>query len=429
VIALGHVSHSRRPARLLFSAALLSLAVLQSLPAHSAPPTPPGVARLCFLHAGQPLLVDRFLVLPPDRGEAARLLMRNLLAGPTAEEAGRGITSAFPPGGSLLALETTGVVITVTLSLPARFLSGELDADASDAMVLQFVRTVEGLGFRRFHLLAADPQEPARALPVSAFLHLPGPPHKETPPDDTPFSPQRATTAGQPPIYGQGQPVGALTGKTVFASAGHGWYWSGSEWLTQRGNTCSLVEDLSNAEAVDDLLLRYLWNAGADVWTVRERDRSSAEVIVDNDGGSPAYQETGAWRTSALAGYLGLTYRYAETSASETATASWTPNLPQEGDYAVYAWYRQGSNRVTDTLYRIQHAGGTTEVRLNQELHGQTWRYLGSYHFTAGTAGRVILSNRSSQPGQVVIADAVRFGGGMGSVNYGGGRSGRPCRR
>ncbi len=386
---------------------------------------PLQTVRLAFLRQGQPATVFRTLPLPEAREDAARMLLEALLAGPTPEEAANGIASAFPPS-RLLSLKVHGAAITATLAMPATFLEGELDTAGSDAMVWQFVRTMEPLGFLHFHLLVADPWEPGAVRPVSAFLRLPPRSAKGPPAEGDPAPPQRDTVAGQPPTYGQGQPQGALTGKTVFLSAGHGWYWDGTAWRTQRGSTCNLVEDLTNAEAVDDFLLRYLWNAGADVWTVRERDRNPSEGIVDNDGGAPGYQESGTWYTSVLTGYLGLTYRYTFASSTESATASWIPNLPQEGDYAVYVWYRNGSNRVTDALYRIYHAGGVTEVRLNQELHGLTWHYLGTYRFRAGTSGRVVLSNLSSQPGQVVIADAVRFGGGMGSIDYGGGTSNRP---
>ncbi len=406
-------------------AALFLLGPLLPPPAVRSAPLPPRTVRLFFLKQGQPAAVERTLVLPEGRREAAERLMEALLAGPTPREAAEGIVSAFPPG-QLLSLQVDGPAITATLSLPASFLEQELNAESSDAMVWQFVRTMEPLGFLHFHLLVADPWETGSARPLSSFLRRSPRPVKTPLPEGDPASPRRDTVAGQPPTYGQGQPQGALTGKTVFISAGHGWYWDGATWRTQRVNNCNLVEDLSNAEAVDDFLLRYLWNAGADVWTVRERDRNTAEVIVDNDGGAPGYQESGTWYTSALTGYLGLTYRYAYAAGTETATASWTPNLPQDGDYAVYVWYRNGSNRVTDALYRIYHAGGVTEVRLNQEIHGLTWHYLGTYRFRAGTSGRVVLSNLSSQPGQVVIADAVRFGGGMGSIDYGGGTSGRP---
>ena len=55
-----------------------------------------------------------------------------------------------------------------------------------------------------------------------------------------------------------------------------------------------------------------------------------------------------------------------------------------------------------------------------------TWRYLGEYYFETGTGGHMILINESSDTDQAVIADAVRFGGRMGSIDRGGGVSGEP---
>ncbi len=396
------------------------------LPPTPSPVPPPDSPRICLLRQGQLAQVERALALPSEPQEAARTLAATLLAGPTPEEKARGFSSAFPEETALLSLAARDDEITLTISLPASFLQGGLTFQGSDDMVLQTVCTLEALGFHHFHLLTPDPRPPYRARPISDFL--PSLPHvqKMSPSDDIPAPPERKTIAGQPPIYGQGQPQGALSGKTIFISAGHGWYWTGTRWATQRGNTCDLVEDLSNAEAVDYFLIRYLWNAGADVWTVRERDMNRDEIIVDNDPGPPSYQETGIWYTSSYTGYGGGTYRYTWASTTETATATWYPTIPRDGYYGVYVWYRHGANRATDVLYRIHHAGGTTEVRLNQEVHGLTWRYLGTYYFTAGTSGAITLSNQSEEVGQAIIADAVRIGGGMGSIDYGGGTSNRP---
>jgi hypothetical protein len=51
-------------------------------------------------------------------------------------------------------------------------------------------------------------------------------------------------------------------------------------------------------------------------------------------------------------------------------------------------------------------------VTVDQRHHGFTWHYIGTYGFRAGEEARVTLTNRSSAAGQVVVADAVRFGGG-----------------
>ena len=67
-----------------------------------------------------------------------------------------------------------------------------------------------------------------------------------------------------------------------------------------------------------------------------------------------------------------------------------------------------------------------TAVSISQEVHGLTWRYLGEYYFEAGRAGHVTLLNGSSDPEQAVVADAIRFGGGVGSMAEPGGTSGKP---
>ena len=206
-----------------------------------------------------------------------------------------------------------------------------------------------------------------------------------------------------------------LAGKTVYVSAGHGWQWSyaSEAWRPQRGVTEGMIEDHNNAEAVGQYLIPYLENAGATVIPVRERDWNTARVIVDNDQGAPGYVETGLWATSILTGYAGGTYRFASTVAiTPTATVSWRIAVPRRGTYALYAWVYPGPNRAPDARYTISHAGGATHVWLDQRVRQQTWRYLGTFPFYAGTA-TVTLDNASAGgSGAVVIADALRLGGG-----------------
>ncbi len=242
------------------------------------------------------------------------------------------------------------------------------------------------------------------------------------------------------PNIGQGQPFGALSGKTVWLSPGHGWlyYTSLSGYSTQRGETNDMVEDFGTVEGINYYLLKYLWNAGANVWSVRERDVNENEVVVDNTSGG--YTETGAWSTTANTGYNPATtdydqangYRFsAVTTGAATSTATWTPNIPKSGWYWVSTTYRSFSDRPVDAQYQVNHAGGTTQVSINQEVHGETWVYLGQFYFDAGTGGSVTLLNSTSDnsPSQFVIADAMRFGGGMGTEDdctYGAGTTGKP---
>src|SRR5688572_10726540 len=71
------------------------------------------------------------------------------------------------------------------------------------------------------------------------------------------------------PVGAPGSP-GALAGKTIYLSAGHGFVWTGAGWRTQRGNTNGIVEDLLTIEAIDQYVVPYLHAMGAYVVTVRE---------------------------------------------------------------------------------------------------------------------------------------------------------------
>jgi N-acetylmuramoyl-L-alanine amidase len=204
----------------------------------------------------------------------------------------------------------------------------------------------------------------------------------------------------------------ALVGKTVYVSAGHGWLWNGSRWVTQRIPYETMIEDHNNAEAVDQYLIPYLENAGATVISMRERDWNASRVIVDNDEGPPTFETSGVWYTTSYqgTGYNGTDYQYALTEGP-TSVCTWTLTVPDKGTYALYAWVRPGPNRAPDAHYVVHHAAGTDEVWLNQQIRGSTWRYLGSYPFYAGTA-YVTLDSGSLSSSKVVIADAIRLGGG-----------------
>ncbi len=346
--------------------------------------------------------------------------LQALAAGPTPEERAAGLWSPLPAGARVASFQWAGEVLTLYLELPA---GGEpaLSAWTVDQAAYLFQRHLEPFGVRSVHLMARNPAD-GRFYALSWFLH-------EPPPVNKPAALARATgerwaplgAAGQPPAYSRPQASGFLSGKAIYLSAGHGWYWyaPGGRWLTQRGNTNGIVEDLNNAETVNQFLIQYLYNAGADVWPVRERDMNLWEGIADNDN-PQVYQEQGPWSPGTLPGYNGGTYRTALTAlGTATAQAAWTLVPPWDGLYAVYAWYASGSNRSTDAQFLIEHAGGRSEVRINQQGHGYTWRYLGTFPFRGGQPARVILTNRTDRPenlNRVVVADAIRIGGGRGTV-------------
>lgn len=215
-----------------------------------------------------------------------------------------------------------------------------------------------------------------------------------------------------------------------------------SDWYWQRPRLFGTTEDVFSQTFVIPYIIPMLQNAGAVVFTPRERDWQSNEVIVDNDQPrhSGIYIESRSrrqkklkWQTADRGGFAkykdiyytsdapfsdGSARTIATTSsAKEEAVAQWMPDIPEEGRYAVYVTYQTLSNSVSDARYTVHHKGGSTEFTVNQQIGGGTWVYLGTFDFDAGEHenGMVELSNISKHKG-AVTADAVRFGGGMGNV-------------
>ena len=225
------------------------------------------------------------------------------------------------------------------------------------------------------------------------------------------------------------QPSGSLSGKIVYTHAGHGWTannLSNGAWSTQRPELFEMVEDMGNQDQVT-FFADYLFRAGATVVPLRPVGTQTNEVILDND--DPGVTFSGAWTDSSGGVYFGdpgdVPYRFAQASGTETATARYQPNILEAGFYPVYAWTKSGGNRAPDQLYRISHTGGTTEVTINHLRVGDGPVYLGSYYFAAGMDGYVEISNASSDPNAIIIADMIRFGNGMGDIDRGGGVSGQ----
>jgi len=391
------------------------------------------VGSVCFYQNGYPVCVERAGLDATTEPAAVtpEALLVALLTGPSLDERAQGLDSALPPDTRLVGVKTNGQAITVQLAFPEGYLTGDegrrtedeearLFASrlpalsgaegsplAAEAIVEQIIQTLFPLGYRDFHVLAQDPLAPDAFRPLSAYL----PPITIPPKASNPQSPIPNT---QPPVESHGRPQGALSGKTVYVSAGHGWQYT-SGWRTQRppypdattGYYGPIIEDHNNAEVVNQYLLRYLWNAGADVWTARERDLHSFESIVDNADALVS----GVWQTTA--GGYPPNYLWTATTLSAAAAVTWTSDpVAADGAYALYVWTIPGPDRAPDAHYTVYHAGGSAELTVDQRHHGHTWRYVGSFPVRAGETLTVVLDNRSTTPGAVVTADAIRLGGG-----------------
>lgn len=229
-----------------------------------------------------------------------------------------------------------------------------------------------------------------------------------------------------------------LQGDNIALWQSHGWYFEPklNRWEWQRARIFQTVEDLYPQSYVIPYLMPMLENAGAYVMSPRERDINRVEIIADNDGklAEGIYEETGNWTNSDIPGFgytvaelhngdnpfIAGTARVAKTSkkAAEAPVASWSADFPESGDYAVYVSYQSLPNSAPDATYRVNSKRGTQEFKINQNMGGGTWIYLGHFPFDKGTSAKPVveLVGTSSHGGKVVSADAVKIGGGMGNV-------------
>ena len=241
-----------------------------------------------------------------------------------------------------------------------------------------------------------------------------------------------------------------LQNRHIALWASHGRYYDNDKhgWKWQRPNLFCTNEDLFTQTIVVPFLMPMLENAGAIVFTPRERDWQTNEVIVDNDDPikTPYYRETTngkKWTDCDSLGFAAHRRIYIDgqnpfregTARQAKATKkkkkyseiSYQPRIPEAGRYAVYVSYQSLPKSVGDAHYIVYHKGQATEFTINQKIGGGTWVYLGTFNFDKGCNefNRVVCTNRASKKG-FVTSDAVRFGGGMGNIARGGYTSGLP---
>lgn len=241
-----------------------------------------------------------------------------------------------------------------------------------------------------------------------------------------------------------------LKGTHLAVTPSHGRYYDHQKkiWKWQRPNLYCTTEDMFTRSFVVPYIIPMLENAGAIVFSARERDQHSTETIVDNDSDNirqdGSYREvTGSrhFKTLKETGFKLTSDIYStnrnphtqgtarviktQSGSDKHSAAYWTPEIPADGNYALYVSYPTLHNSVEDARYIVCHNGIKTEIRVNQKMGGSMWVYLGTFGFSKGdgSANYVCLTNESDFNG-VVCADAIRIGGGMGNIERDGTVSG-----
>lgn len=129
------------------------------------------------------------------------------------------------------------------------------------------------------------------------------------------------------------------------------------------------------------------------------------------------YSETGTWgnstaKSTAAGATGGIGSRYGSTyrSVAGEKHAIFGADLPVQGAYEVFATWGAGSNRRTPVQHKVSHAGGTTNVNVDQAATLNVWVSLGTYQFNAGAnSGSVDINNLSIDVSGSMYADAVKW--------------------
>lgn len=132
---------------------------------------------------------------------------------------------------------------------------------------------------------------------------------------------------------------------------------------------------------------------------------TAGDIVLDNADAALA----GSWTPgTSSADKFGADYVFASTAGFSTAT--YRPEIGTAGYYDVYVWFPQGANRSTNAPFLISHAGGTRAGGVNQTVNGGGWRLVATnLPFARGTGGYFQWQSSTTEPGKVVMADAVRF--------------------
>ncbi len=243
----------------------------------------------------------------------------------------------------------------------------------------------------------------------------------------------------KPPLIRKiGEPsfTSGLENKHIALWHSHGRYYDVKldRWEWQRARLHTTVEDIFPMTFVLPYLVPMLENAGATVFLPRERDTQTNEVIVDNDGSTGASEiiysgikpdiiktRGFAWKDTLKSGenpFLSGSFLEFNALTVDSSNISYIPDIPEEGDYAVYISYSQIPENITGAHYSVRYSSGESEYLVNQQMGGGTWIYLGTFHFLKGKnpeTGSVKIFSKSNETGRIT-SDAIRFGGGMGNV-------------
>lgn len=255
-----------------------------------------------------------------------------------------------------------------------------------------------------------------------------------------PLVPASSLAASPVTLLGADSYKSGLSGRNIALWNSHGAYYNDdkNQWIFQRAPLNTTVEDVYTSTYILDLVAPMLENSGAYVMIPRERDTSTVEVIADADSQStPGYSESGSWAKVAVGyrfhdgvlrqGDNPMTEGSARSAnavplnSASAPVATWSLDIPSPGTYSLYVTYPKAANPTSAARYTVNSLRGAETYIVDQSMGAGTWVRLGEFPFDSSVAPASVTLTAASgdNAGKIVLADAVRVGGGIGNVARG----------
>lgn len=118
----------------------------------------------------------------------------------------------------------------------------------------------------------------------------------------------------------------------------------------------------------------------------------------------------GSWSNGSSADCIGGmgNYKFASTSSTPTATATWYFEPEESGLYELFVRFVASTYNRTTVRYTVNHLKGSSVNLVDQTTNNCQWVSLGNYTLKAGTSYSVVLDNQATLS-KVVIAEGIKW--------------------
>lgn len=126
---------------------------------------------------------------------------------------------------------------------------------------------------------------------------------------------------------------------------------------------------------------------------------SESSEVAEGQVGFHRYGPNSWWSQSSAFGEAGHMYYTKNNDVAHGISnmADWRPLIGQTRAYEVYVFIPRNFGTTTCARYEIYHAGGRTDVQLNQMAYSDQWVSLGRFTFNQGQGGFLRLIDMTSE--------------------------------